>query len=340
MLIPCVISPTIFNFSKFSTDFEQDLKIRNIIFLLNLIKSRGIILFDDNEFLRSEIKQNIDDIKNDNLKKKLKSILVNLFSNFKINQVSINPVSSDILQYCQYFVSLTLTNNAIGIFCNADCEENCETCLGEKFTLKYFKTLNWCETEECFDFFNKKSIVSSTEIEADYLKDNVFKNFIKFSKELLIYDKQLTPDNNNQNRGTEQFKIPENFKYNLNYWLKYFYEINPSLDIKIIISIKINQINIKQDIYDSFEQLRKEILLECPNIQLSFKYIKERTLLDKNINFLHQRYFSTEKMILSCDRGLDLLKKHENIVRDFNISIVEPPDEIELRNIFNEFEQT
>ena len=61
-------------------------------------------------------------------------------------------------------------------------------------------------------------------------------------------------------------------------------------------------------------------------------------MLDKNINFLHQRYFSTEKMILSCDRGLDLLKKHENIVRDFNISIVEPSDETELRKVFENFE--
>ncbi|MDD3237896.1 MAG: hypothetical protein PHV37_07355, partial [Candidatus Gastranaerophilales bacterium] len=77
MLIPCVLAPTIFNFDELK-DLEQKLKLNQIILLFRTIQSRGIILFDNKDFLISEIKQNILDINNDNIKKKLETLLINM----------------------------------------------------------------------------------------------------------------------------------------------------------------------------------------------------------------------------------------------------------------------
>jgi hypothetical protein len=336
MLIPCVLAPTIFNFDELK-DLEQKLKLNQIILLFRTLQSRGIILFDNKDFLISEIKQNILNINNDNIKKQLETLLINMYKKFKIKKIEVIPSTEDIQQYCQYFTSIAINNDAFGFFANADCTNSCTSCLSENFQFEYFKSLDCFESEDFSNIFSKKSFLSTSETDVNDLKQNILKNFIIYANELYIYDKQLTPDIDAQNIGSEKFKIPTNFEYNLKYWLLYFYEINPTLNISIIVSIKEKQANIEKDIIDMFEKFKSEIILQYPDILLNFKYIKKPlSSLHTCVNLLHQRYFCTENAALSCDRGIDLLKRGQTIVRDFHISIVEFSDEIKLKQYFKD----
>src|SRR5574344_1962127 len=110
MLIPCVLSPTIFNFHNLN-EIEQKLKLNQIILLFRTIQSRGIVLFDDTDFLKSEIIQNINDIDNNNIKKKLKELLKNLYKNFKREEIEVLPSEKSIQEYCRYFASTVINED-------------------------------------------------------------------------------------------------------------------------------------------------------------------------------------------------------------------------------------
>lgn len=334
MLIPCVLSPNIFNFNDLN-EGEKDNKYYLLKFLLKKILTRGIVLFDDTKFITSEIKAFIDCIDDTDIKKGLKVLLSSIFKS-SMKEISVEPISIDEKnQYCKYFISAVTSNVDIYGFFDKDdcCTETCEHCLEKLVHLGQFKHLNFVKTDEFDNIFDKKSISSVGGCSIEMIKNEIFKNFIKYANELTIYDKQLTPDIQEQNIGAKKFDIPQNYKQNLEYWINYFYELNPSLNIIIYVSIKLNQHNIKRTIQDEFIKFKNKMEGNCADIKISFKYIEEqKSSRAPIVNLLHQRYFATNNIMLACDRGIDLINKQD--IRDFNISVVEKNDEVNLRNYF------
>lgn len=335
IFIPFVLSPNVFNFEGLSqTDVED--RLFQLKMLDKIISIKGIMLIDSQGFIKNEIKGFVESIENDNIKKAVITLISKLFNN-SIFEVDINELDFQIMQYCKYFFSLISTNpKAIAIYGIPDCSElkNCQKCYKENtMDSKELYSITEIKTDKFLQFFDVTSIASINDYDIEKLKKDILENISKYSKELFIFDNQLIPDIEKQNRKDEKFKIARNYEKNLEYWLEYFNTINQKLKISIFLSIKINQNQILDDIINSFVKFKQDLRRKYPYINLELRTIEENKRTESIVITPHQRYFIFDKIAFSCDRGIDLINfSRTKELRDFNISLLSQKDRTDVFN--------
>ena len=335
IFIPFVLSPNVFNFEGLSqTDVED--RLFQLKMLDKIISIKGIMLIDSQGFIKNEIKGFVETIENDNIKKAVITLISKLF-NSSIFEVDINELDFQIMQYCKYFFSLISTNpKAIAIYGIPDCSElkNCQKCYKENTRdSKELYSITEIKTDKFLKFFDVTSIASINDYDIEKLKKDILENISKYSKELFIFDNQLIPDIEKQNRKDEKFKIARNYEKNLEYWLEYFNTINQKLKISIFLSIKINQNQILDDIINSFVKFKQDLRRKYPYINLELRTIEENKRTESIVITPHQRYFIFDKIAFSCDRGIDLINfSRTKELRDFNISLLSQKDRTDVFN--------
>lgn len=329
LFVPFVLSPNIFNFEGLSQTEVED-RLFQLRLLNKIISIKGIILMDSQGFIKNEIKGFVETIENDNIKKSVMVIISKLFKNF-IFEIDINELDFQIMQYCKYFFSLISTNpDTFAIYGISDCSEfeNCQNCYNKNIMdSKKLYNITDVKTDEFLQLFDITSVASIDVCSIEMLKKDILNNIIKYSKELFIFDNQLIPDTEKQNRKDEKFKIARNYEKNLEYWLEYFNTINPKLRISVFLSIKINQKQIINDITNSFVKFKQDLRKKYPYINLELRTIEENKRAESIVITPHQRYFIFDKIAFSCDRGIDLIDFHRTKeLRDFNISLLSQND--------------
>lgn len=335
LFVPFVLSPNIFNFEGLSQTEVED-RLFQLRLLNKIISIKGIILMDSQGFIKNEIKGFIETIENDNIKKSVMALISKLFKS-SIFEVDINELDFQIMQYCKYFFSLISTNpDTFAIYGISDCSEfeNCQNCYNENIMdSKKLYSITEVKTDEFLQLFDVTSVASIDAYNIELLKKNILENIIKYSKELFIFDNQLIPDIEKQNRKEEKFKIAKNYEKNLEYWLEYFNTINPKLRISVFLSIKINQKQILDDIINSFVKFKQDLRKKYSYINLELHTIEENKRTESIVITPHQRYFIFDKIAFSCDRGIDLIDFHRTEeLRDFNISLLSQKDRIQILN--------
>lgn len=316
MILPIALSPSIFNFEDLSKE-----ETKHLYNLLKILFKNGfgrvIYIFDDKDFISSNILSNINDIKDQNIKLFLIKTIKTILSNQYI-KVKSSPPENELEQVCNIFINLLQSDsNAYGIYADTNiCEESCDNCIK-----KYDKKTQCININNYYDSLlgkniNKANFILYKNCSISDFKNNIIKPIIKYSNQIKIYDRQISSINNNGN------DIKENFKQNIKYWTTYFYDINNNIQIQIYTSCK--DIYNKKLVNTRLKDLENDIKSSCKNINLEF------LIIDDNI---HERYFYTNLIMFSCDRGIDLIDSRGNLYNDIHISIIKPEEGTNISSI-------
>lgn len=332
MLIPFALSPNIFNFEGLEQAEMEELLLQ-LNLLKMLIRTKGVVLIDSLGFLKNEIDGFIEDIPNQNIKRRTMEIFTDLAKNSFV-EINTKELELEMEQYCRHFFSLLQqVPDIFAIYGNKNCTNfDCITChsnmhIEKRTNLYYIMQIN----EEIMKRLVRSSIISINDYPLEDFKNEILKNLILYSKELYIFDNQMIPDIKEQNLEETAFDIKSNYKINLEYWMAYINEINPNLQVYLYLSVKLNQIKIKNEIKNKFIDFKKKLQKQIPSLNLKFRIIEESKEQGNIIITPHQRYFISDKIALSCDRGIDLLDRNHKL-RDFNISLVNPKDKVMIKN--------
>jgi len=316
MILPIVLSPSIFNFENLSKE--------ETLYLFNLLKmlfkngfGRAIYIFDDKDFISSNILSNINEIKDQNIKLFLIKIIKNILSN-QYKKIKSSYTENELEQLCSIFINILQNDsNAYGIYANINsCTDLCDSCI------KKFDTKSQCininnyydsKLEKCF---NTSNLILYKDYKTKDFCEEFIKPIIKYSNKIKIYDRQISSINAAGN------DIKDNFKHNINFWVKYFYSVNNKIQIEIYTSCK--DAHNKKLITMRLEDIKNSIKSLCANINLKI------SLIDDNI---HERYFCTDLIMFSCDRGIDLINQDNNLYDDIHISIIKSKEGDKIRNL-------
>ena len=320
MIIPLVLSPNLFDEEAEHRDSSIADKLA---LLLRVLQEKGLIVFDKENTIETAMLDNIESITNQTQKIKLKKILIFLKKLKTVNldkqivETELNPTCENVLSLLKNspdIVGITLAQNS--------CTKTCKECYQELFGLEN-PIIDINNIDVSFiDKIIRTNFVSIKEYDENKLKRKIFDNLIKYSTEISIYDNQMIPLDRKDLSNKQKYKIKENYEFNLKYLFNYMYSINPDLKINLFLVIKQEQQIIKDIIYKSFDFLVTEIKKTSPNININLIEILEECGGEKETKLLHERYFMSDLITISCDRGVDIINYKTHEVKDFNISII------------------
>lgn len=308
MIVPLVLSPNLFNFQNL-TDEQLKNKFLQLKLIFDQNIDRSVYIFDCLDFLLSNIKENFNAIKEDDVKLFIKHILVKKITQRK-KKLEINEGKKDDLeQICNIFIDLVQKGNDIyGLYANVlDCSSlNCTDCIKEYDPNGKCINIDTYGDTELAKKLNKRSYIIGNDFDVERFKTELIFPIIKYSKLIKIYDKQIS------NLDFRTNDTPENYKRNILYWMNYFYSINNLIEIKIYTSYKdkSNKILLESKLQE-LESLVKE---QNPDINFEIRIIEEEN---------HERYYCTDLVFFSCDRGIDLIDSNGALRDDIHINIID-----------------
>ena len=317
MIIPIMISHSLFDFSGLN-DIEILTKYNILKLFLYLFSKRSLLIRDNKNFIVSNSFESIKDIQDENIKTYLQRMLKNIVLNHSYVIDNINTLEGEIDQCCGIFITLLNSNkNYSGIYSIIQCSTSlsCNDCISQYCTNNNLINLNELENNSLFEEINQSNfIVSSDEYDINTFKEKFINSFVMHTKNLIIYDKQISSLNKNCS------DIADNIKNNLKYWIRYFYSLNDELNLKIITTIKdrANQKQVKQKLKELIESIKNDIGIIHLTIEFS----------DINI---HERYFCSDNMLFSCDKGIDMIKDEETLVDNLHLCIIEKKEEFKIK---------
>lgn len=317
MIIPIIISHTLFDFSELN-ESKVSCKYASLKLFLHLFSKRSLLITDENQFLISNSYACLDEINNENIKMNLKRMLKNIILNHSYRIKNVNTLEGKIEQCCGIFITLLNSDknyNGIYSIIKSCTNLSCTDCISKYCSNDNLINLDDLEKNELINEINQSSyFVSSEEYDINTFKQKFINPFITYTKNLIIYDKQISSLNNNCS------DIADNIKINLKYWIKYFYCLNNKLNIKILTYIKdvANKEQVKRKLEELKDSIKNEIGIKNLIIEIS----------DINI---HERYFCSDKIIFSCDKGIDIIKNEKTLVDNLHMCIIEKKEESKIR---------
>lgn len=329
MLIPFVILPNLFNEELIDSNAQV---IDNLVLFLKSAINRGIVLFDSDNCINTAIYNYIEEFKNQQKKKRYQEIYKFIY---KLNRYNITTkdFENDLNPECEKVVSIMRNSSDIICVCGVkDCDKECKECLQNE--LNNNQILEISNVDNIIDRFSRKTFTSVQEYDVDKLHSDIFKNFIKYASEISIYDNQMIPREKIKSSNSK-YQINVNYKYNIELLFSYMLSINPNLTVNLYLIIKQEQYKDSNQIIDSFNVFMQKFRDDYNNSKINTIPIIETCTPKSETKILHQRYFISNHIIFSCDRGLDLINPHTKKVRDFNIAIVDKADEKILRYHLN-----
>ena len=332
MLIPFVILPNLFNEELINSDTHV---IDNLALFLKNVKHKGIVLFDSDNCINSAICNYLAEFKNQQKMKKYQEIYKFIHKLNKYNILT-EDFENDLNPECEKVVSIMKNSSDIICICGVkDCNKSCKECLQNEL-----KTNNQIIevgniTDDIIDRLSRTTFTSVQEYDVDKLHNIIFKNFIKYASEISIYDNQMIPLENIRNNLNSKYQINKNYEYNIEHLFRYMFSINPNLMVNLYLIIKQEQYINRNQIIDSFNIFIQKFRDDYRNAIINTTPIIEICTSEIETKILHQRYFISNHIIFSCDRGLDIINPQNNKVRDFNIAIVDKVDEKILRYHLN-----
>lgn len=320
MIVPLVLSPNLFNFQNL-TDEQLNNKFLQLKLIFDQNIDRSVYIFDCLDFLLSNIKENFNAIKEDDVKLFIKHILVKKIAQRK-KKLEINEGKKDDLeQICNIFIDLVQKGKDIyGLYANVlDCSSlNCTDCIRKYDPNGKCINIDTYGDTELAKKINKRSYIIGNDFDVERFKTELIFPIIKYSKLIKIYDKQIS------NLDFRTNDIPENYKRNILYWMNYFYSINNLIEIKIYTSYKdkSNKILLESKLQE-LESLVKE---QNPDINFEIRIIEEEN---------HERYYSTDLVFFSCDRGIDLIDSNGRLRDDIHINIIDSDESQKIAQKLN-----
>lgn len=331
MLIPFVILPNLFNEELIDSHAHV---IDGFVLFLKSVKNRGIVLFDADNCINTAIYNYLEEFKNQQKKKKYQEIYKFIY---KLNRYSISTedFENNLNPECEKVVSIMKKSSDIICVCGfKDCNRDCKECLQNELNANNQILEIGNITDDIIDSFSRTTFTSVQEYDIDKLHSVIFENFIKYASEISIYDNQMIPCEKIK-KSNGGYQINKNYEYNIEHLFRYMLSINPNLKVNLYLIIKQEQFTDQKLIIESFNILVKKFRDDYSNATINTIPIIEECTYKSETKILHQRYFISNHIIFSCDRGLDIINPITNKVRDFNISIVDKADEKILRNHLN-----
>ena len=316
MIIPMVLSPNIFKFSKEVTNDDM-IKYANLTNLLANIQRQTLVILDKQGFLSAEIFQNIYNIVDDNIKLKLR-LLFRSIENEHSQKLEIrNNFEGEIDQVCGIFLSLlNNNNNHIGIYAeNILCaESSCQNCITKYTPNNSCVNITTFDNDALSKEINKSNIIIDNDYNIETFKNLILNPFIENTNTIIVYDEQISNLNKNAS------DIADNFKRNLHYWTDYFYSTNNNLSLKFYTTIK--DIGNKYQTKRKLNELANEIRQKYNKNDFDIKIVSEK---------LHERYFCSDKFIFSCDKGIDIVNSSGALIENIHLSILEKEESNKIR---------
>lgn len=316
MLISLVLLPNIFKLNE-PLNAQYCFKYSNLNSLLNIIRRRALIVLDKKGFLQAEISENLYNIENDNIKLELKHLFKTIETGYSKKIEVENNYAGELNQACGIFISLLNKNGSFnGVFAEAqECSEcSCKECITNRVSSNLCTNISEFEGGVLSEALNKSNIIVNRDCNIDAFKDNIIKPFVENSVSIIIYDEQIS--NLNQNSSD----ISENFKRNIFYWVDYIYSVNNTISLKFYTTIK--------DIGNSIQTKRK---LEEISKQIQEKYSKSNFEIKIVHKKLHERYFCSDKIIFSCDKGIDIVNNSGELIDNIHLSVLENSEAKKIR---------
>lgn len=308
MITPLILFPSIFDFKKeIDTNFVQ--KYSSLLNLLKQISKHSFVIQDSKGFIATEIREKINNITQQDLRKQLQflyqTILVNYTKKIKVD----NIFEGDLIQTCGILISLlNLDGNYNGIYYNSKCDAiECGSCISKNCKWDNYINLDDLEKTQFLKELIKLNYIFDESYSIENFKNKFLKYFIENTSKIIIYDEQIS----NLNKNTSD--IAENFKFNLEYWIDYFYMINSNITLNFYTTIKDrgNSIQTKRILSEFTEKIRRKYNKPDFNIKIVNKK-------------LHERYFYSDKLIFSCDKGIDLINiQSQRLTNHLHISILD-----------------
>ncbi len=324
MLIPFVILPNLFNEELINSDTQV---IDNLALFLKNVKNKGIILFDSDNCIDTAIYNYLAEFKNQQKRKKYQEVYKFIHKLNKFNILT-EDFENDLNPVCEKIVSIMKNSSDITCICGVkDCDKDCKKCLQNALNNTDNQILEINNiTDDIIDRLSRTTFTSVQEYDIDKLHNIIFKNFVKYASEISIYDNQMIPLEKRNINLNSKYQINENYEYNIEHLFRYMFSINPNLTVNLYLIIKQEQYKIRNQIIDSFNIFLQKFRDDYSNAIINTIPIIEVCNSEFETKILHQRYFISNHIIFSCDRGLDIINKKNNKVRDFNIAIVDKAD--------------
>jgi len=318
MLVPAILHPNIFDINSIASDQDIEKILYNLkSYVEFVLSSRNIFLFDNGNIIKSFIGENIKTIDDVNIRK----IVQKVYQKFDENSVNLKTLkitTKDLYEECIKVVELNnYENKAVVIYKDkTQCSLTCKQCLTNNHCNSLIEVTNL--VDESAELRQKTFIFIPNEIPINDFKLKIFSSTIKYSSEFILYDKQLIPETNK--------RITQEYKENLKVFFKYFCIINPNIKLKIYTILSPNQW--ATEIVEQFREDIKEVEKSIPrNIELNI--YKERSQMNEFSRSIHQRYIFTDRLNFSCDRGLHLIDRNNQLMGcEINIS----NDIVKVRN--------
>ncbi|MBD1923243.1 hypothetical protein H6F77_19520 [Microcoleus sp. FACHB-831] len=332
MLVRTILLPSVFT----SIPEDQASLYNSVISLLQNLEKNGVILIDDNNFIKTAMSEGVDKwplkfrkpalVLLEQLKKKNR--LVELSLNSKIEANCIAAPCHNCIRMAKVYLPPAII-----------ASDKCNQCANKQLTS--VSTVDVVDVAEysISKFFNvhlnqRDRLILNSEWKQDKFEQEILIPLFRDAKHIKIYDRWIGRSFSNPPHIGQ---IGDNYKLTLEWILDVFirksrlgikgiFEVCSGLD-----TLSISKAKIPIPIFvASIRQFESDIrtAYSFPNFKVT---IKKETQRDQ---MLHQRYLITNQVAVSIDRGFDLLldkrtSPYPRRVRDVTIAYCSEPGKIE-----------